>query len=142
MQSLAQSLPEYPVVAALYGAGDTTAAQLIAEIGDVRRFKSKQALSAFAGVDPSPNQSGTREAKSTSITKRGRAPLRKTLFQIMECHLKRAPHDEPVFQFLDKKRAEGKPYYVYMTAGANNFLRIYYGRVREYLNALDSGDES
>ncbi|KKI51924.1 IS110 family RNA-guided transposase [Christensenella hongkongensis] len=142
MQSLAQSLPEYPVVAALYGAGDTTAAQLIAEIGDVRRFKSKQALSAFAGVDPSPNQSGTREAKSTSITKRGRAPLRKTLFQIMECHLKRAPHDEPVFQFLDKKRAEGKPYYVYMTAGANKFLRIYYGRVREYLNALDSGDES
>lgn len=142
MQSLAQSLPEYPAVAAMYGAGDTTAAQLIAEIGDVRRFRSKQSLSAFAGVDPSPNQSGTHEAKSTSITKRGCAPLRKTLFQVVDCYLKRAPHDEPVFQFLDKKRAEGKPYYVYMTAGANKFLRIYYGRVREYLNSLDSGDES
>ena len=38
--------------------------------------------------------------------------------------------------FLDKKRAQGKPYYVYMTAGANKFLRIYYGRVKEYLSSL------
>ena len=38
-----------------------------------------------------------------------------------------------MYLFLDKKRAEGKDYYVYMTAGANKFLRVYYGRVREYL---------
>ena len=30
----------------------------------------------------------------------------------------------------------GKPYLVYMTAGANKFLRIYYGRVKEYLASL------
>jgi len=42
-----------------------------------------------------------------------------------------------VFQFLDKKRAEGKPYYVYMTAGSNKFLRIYYGRVKEFMGTLD-----
>ena len=33
-----------------------------------------------------------------------------------------------------KKRSEGKPYYVYMTAAANKFLRIYYARVKECLN--------
>ena len=54
--------------------------------------------------------------------------------------LQKAPPDDPVFQFLDKKRAEGKPYHVYMTAGCNKFLRIYYGRVREYLNFLDLAD--
>ena len=43
---------------------------------------------------------------------------------------------------MDKKRAEGKPYFVYMTAGANKFLRIYYGRVNEYLAALDQSVES
>jgi len=37
---------------------------------------------------------------------------------------------------MDKKRTEGKPYYVYMTAGANKFLRIYYGRVKECLASL------
>lgn len=40
-------------------------------------------------------------------------------------------------QFLDRKRAEGKPFYVYMTAGANKFLRRYYAKVRDYLATLD-----
>lgn len=35
---------------------------------------------------------------------------------------------------MDKKRAEGKHYFVYMTAAANKFLRIYYARVTEHLN--------
>ena len=52
--------------------------------------------------------------------------------------LQNAPSDDPVFQFLDKKRAEGKPYHVYMTAGCNKFLRIYYGRVKEFMNTLDT----
>lgn len=140
MHRIAQMLPEYPVVIAMYGVGETIAPQLIAEIGDVRRFHHKQSLSAFAGVDPSPNQSGTRDTKSTAISKRGCAPLRKILFQIMKCLIKCKPYDNAVFQFLDKKRAEGKPYYVYMVAGANKFLRIYYGRVREYLNTIDGDD--
>ena len=41
-----------------------------------------------------------------------------------------------IFDVESKKRAQGKPYYVYMTAGANKFLRIYYGRVKEYLSSL------
>ena len=61
--------------------------------------------------------------------------LRKTLFQIMDVLIKTKP-DDAVYLFMDKKRAEGKPYYVYMTAGANKFLRVYYGRVKEYLSAL------
>ena len=56
----------------------------------------------------------------------------------METLIKKSPPDDPVFLFIDKKRAEGKPYYVYMTAGANKFLRIYYGKVREYFASLDT----
>jgi len=52
--------------------------------------------------------------------------------------LQKAPSDDPVFQFLDKKRAEGKPYHVYMTAACNKFLRVYYGRVKEFMNMLDT----
>ena len=36
-------------------------------------------------------------------------------------------------------RDRGKPYYVYMTAGANKFLRIYYGRVKEYREVFQFG---
>ena len=56
--------------------------------------------------------------------------------------IQRSPVDNSVYAFMDKKRAEGKPYYVYMTAGANKFLRIYYGRVNEYLAALADPEES
>ena len=138
MRRLSAMLPEYDVVMAMHGVGDTLGPQLMAEIGDVRRFYSKKALVAFAGLDAPPYQSGTFEAQSRSISKRGSASLRKTLFQIMSCILQTSSLDEPVFQFLDKKRADGKHYYVYMMAAANKFLRIYYARVKEHLEQLEN----
>lgn len=56
---------------------------------------------------------------------------------MMTILLQKAPPDDPVFQFPDKTRAEGKPYYVYMTTRCNKFLRVYYGKVKEYMNSLD-----
>lgn len=138
MNKLASQLPEYPVVMQMYGVGESLGPQLIAEIGDVRRFQRKQSLVAFAGIDPAPNESGDYRARSNRTTKRGSPYLRKTLFNIMTIHLQRAPLDEPVFQFLDKKRAEGKPYYVYMTAAGNKFLRRYYAKVMTYLATLEN----
>jgi transposase len=138
MLALASALPEYPVVLAMNGVGKTLGPQLMAEIGDIRRFSRKQSLIAFAGVDAPPFQSGSFEAKDRSITKRGSSSLRKTLFQVMSCLLQSSMSEDSVYQFLDRKRAEGKRYYVYMVAGCNKFLRIYYGRVNEYLDSLDS----
>ncbi len=137
MNRLAEQLPEYPVVLSMYGVGNSLGPQLMAEIGDVMRFERRNSLTAFAGVDPGANQSGTYEAKSNRASKHGSPELRKTLFLVMDALIKRAPPDDLVFCFMDKKRAEGKPYFVYMTAGANKFLRIYYGKVKEYLTALD-----
>ena len=37
-------------------------------------------------------------------------------------------------------RSEGKHYYVYMVAGGAKFLRIYYARVKEALDAQDAAD--
>ena len=138
MQSLAQKLPEYPVVMQMFGVGPTLGPQLMAEIGDVRRFYSKKALVAFAGIDAPPYQSGTIDARSRSISKRGSSSLRRTIFLVMSVILQQKPLDEPVYQFMDKKRAEGKPYKVYMMASANKFLRIYYATVKTYLDALEA----
>ena len=140
MRETASRLPEYPVVMAMYGVGPSLGPQLMAEIGDVTRFTHKGALTAFAGVDPGVNESGSYEQKSVPVSKRGSAQLRKALFQVMDCLIKTMPADDPVYLFMDKKRAEGKPYYVYMTAGINKFLRIYYGRVKEYLLSLQQSE--
>lgn len=131
MDVLVSHLPEYETVMDLYGVGKVFCSQLIAEIGDVTRLKSNKSLTALAGIDPPPNQSGKDDPKSRRISKRGSPALRKTLFLIMTIYLQRRPVDEPIYQFLDKKRAEGKPYKVYMIAAAHKFLRIYYARVKE-----------
>lgn len=136
MNETAARLPEYPVVMAMKGVGPSLGPQLMAEIGDVARFTHRNAITAFAGVDPGVNESGDYSQKSVHASKHGSPMLRKTLFLVMDVLIKIKPQDDPVYLFMDKKRAQGKAYYVYMTAGANKFLRIYYGRVKEYLASL------
>lgn len=136
MLTLASQLPEYPVVMQMFGVGPVLGPQLLTEIGDVRRFDRKQSLVAFAAVDAPPCQPGSFESGNRHISKRGSPRLRKTLFQVMPALIQHAPADDPVFQFLDRKRQEGKLYYVYMTAAVNKFLRIYYGTVTAYLSKL------
>lgn len=138
MISLARQLPEFETVLSIYGVGETLAAKLIGEIGDVRRFENKHSLVAYAGVDPGKKDSGKKVTKSGAITRSGDALIRKAAFQAVECYLLTSPADEPVYQFLDKKRSEGKLYYVYMTAACNKFLRIYYARVKECMDSLES----
>ncbi len=138
MNKIVSALPEYETVMSMFGVGTVLGSQLIAEIGDVSRFPNKKALVGFAGLDASPFQSGNFNPQSRSISKRGSGALRKTLFQVMSVILQQAPANNSVFQFMDKKRLEGKHFYVYMTAAANKFLRIYFARVMEHLNSLSA----
>lgn len=137
MQRLASLLPEYPVVMEMFGVGPTLGPQLMAEIGDVRRFYSKKALVAFAGIDAPPNDSGVISGRHRGMSKVGASSLRRTLFIVMGVYLQTAPLNEPIYQFMDRKRAEGKPYRIYMMASANKFLRRYYAIVKAYLDTLE-----
>ena len=125
MTRLAKQLLEYDTVLAMYGVGKLTAVQLKAEIGDVRRFPRRSSIVGFVGVDPAIDESGKYVSKSNPTTTHGSPHLRKTLYQVVCTCLKKSPADEPVYQFLDKKRAKGKPYFVYITAAQTKFLRIY-----------------
>ena len=136
MQRLAKMLPEYPVVSAFYGVGDVLCPQIMAEIGDIYRFRNKGSLVCFAGLEAPPYQSGKFESDDRRISKKGSPHLRKALFQVMDCLIRKSPADDPIYQFLDRKRSEGKHYYCYMTAGSAKFLRIYYARVMEYMDKL------
>ena len=134
MNHMASQLPEYETVMSMAGVGESLGPQLIAEIGDIRRFKDKHSLVSYAGIDPHKNQSGKMDSKSGKASKRGSPYLRKALFLVMSCLMQNKMADDPVYQFLDRKRAEGKHFYVYTTAAANKFLRMYYGKVRNCLS--------
>ena len=113
------------------GIGDVLAPRIIAEIGDVRRFRNKHSLIAYAGIDTPPYQSGAFNASERKISKRGNSYLRKTGYEIMQSLIKHKPAYDPVYEFIQKKRGEGKCGKEAMIAGVNKFLRIYYGKVME-----------
>lgn len=135
MKRIAEMLLEYETVMDMFGVGDKTGPQLMAEIDDTRRFHNRRAITAYFGYDSENDDSGQHISKSNRITKKGNSALRRTLFTIMMALIQNQPADNPFYQFLDKKRSEGKHYYCYMTAAANKFLRIYYAQVNEVLNA-------
>ena len=136
MQALAKTLPEYSLVREMPCIGDTLAPRLIAEIGDVRRFHSKRALIAYAGIDAPPYQSGKFCANNRHISKRGNRYLRKTGYEVMQSYVMHKPANDPIFTFIEKKRSEGKCGKLAMVAGLNKFLRVYYGKVTELYRSL------
>ena len=131
MSNLAKQLPEYSVITDMPGIGDALATRFIAEIGDVRRFKNKHSLVAYAGIDAPPFQSGNYEGKNRHISKKGNKYLRKTGYEIMRC-ITSANTDSgtnDVYDFICRKRSEGFEYKKACIAGLNKFLRVYYGKV-------------
>ena len=141
MLNLCKQLPEYETVMAMYGVGKSTGPHLMAELGDVRRFPHRSSIVAFAGVDPGVVGSGKMQLSSVTTSKRGSPQLRKALFQVVSTYVKCKPENEAFYQFYAKKRDEGKPFFVCTTAAANKFLRIYYARVKECLNAAESATQ-
>lgn len=132
MHTIAKELKEYDTVINMKGVGEILSVRLIAEIGDVRRFHSKKALIAYAGIDSPPYESGGFVGTKRRITKRGSALLRKTGYEVMQSlKAKKPKEDAAVYVYMLKKESEGKAKKVAKIAALNKFLRIYYARVME-----------
>ncbi len=71
MDEMAKTLPEYQTVSDMNGAGPKTRSRLIAETGDVTRFRNARCLIAYCGIDAPPYQSGQFQANNRHISKRG-----------------------------------------------------------------------
>lgn len=139
MDELARKLPEFETVSNMSGVGNKIRARLIAEIGDVRRFKNSNCLIAYAGIDVPPFQSGQFVATNRRITKRGNKHLRKVGYETMKSLKTVKPtRDNAVYLFIVKKENEGKGSITAKIAGLNKFLRIYYARVMEVYKNLEN----
>lgn len=132
MKKIASTLPEYDVVRAMSGVGDVLAVKLIAEIGNIHKYRNSSALIAYAGIDAPPYESGKFIGNNRRISKRGSALLRKIGYETMRCLKSIKPtNDAAVYKYMVKKETEGKPAKVAKIAALNKFLRIYYARVKE-----------
>lgn len=86
------------------GIGQTLAATIAAEVGDINRFRNGKALVAYAGLDPRVRQSGTSLLRNTRLTKRGSPHLRHALFLAAAIGQR---HDPDLKDQYAKKRNEG-----------------------------------
>ena len=67
------------VILTIPGIGFLNGAMILGEIGNISRFSNPSKLLAYAGLDPTVNQSGKFNAKSTKMSKRGSKLLRYAL---------------------------------------------------------------
>ena len=137
MDKLARELPEYDVISEMPGCGKKLTSRIIAEIGDVRRFKNAGSIIAYAGLDAPPYQSGQFEATNRHISKRGNKYLRKTGYEVMKSIKSSCRLDNDLKSYIIKKENEGKLKKVAKIAGLNKFLRMYYGIVKKKYRELN-----
>lgn len=137
MDKLARELPEYDVISEMPGCGKKLTSRIIAEIGDVRRFKNAGSIIAYAGLDAPPYQSGQFEATNRHISKRGNKYLRKAGYEVMKSIKSSCRLDNDLKSYIIKKENEGKSKKVAKIAGLNKFLRMYYGIVKKKYKQLE-----
>ena len=110
----------------IFGIGEFTTSLIIAEIGDINRFRNIKELTAYCGLDPSIKQSGKSINIKGPISKSGNKYLRKILFiSILNIlSLTRLCHTENDIEiYYRKKRNEGKHHYVATIACTTKLLR-------------------
>ena len=99
------------------------AAMIIAEVGDFSSFKSADQILAYAGLSPTTYQSGQLTTSYARMEKRGSRYLRYALFNAA----KYVCNWDPTFRnYLAKKRAEGKHYFVAISHACKKLVRVIY----------------
>ena len=131
MNEVANSMDEYNEVKNMSGVGNRLAPILIAEIGDIRRFKNAGSLIAYAGIDAPPYQSGQFEAINRHISKRGNKYLRKAGYEVMKSIKSFCKVGNELYDYMLQKESEGKCKKSAKIATLNKFLRQYYGILKK-----------
>jgi len=109
------------------GIGSVCGAIIAGEIGDIGRFEKPSNLVAYAGLDPSVFQSGEFTGSRNRLSKRGSKYLRWALWiaadraRIFDPHLK---------AYYEKKRSEGKPHKVAISAVARKLCNIIFAMLK------------
>jgi len=105
------------------GIGETTAARLVAELGDITKFESAQALAAFIGVVPNVSHSGKRAPLHAPTGRLGAARLRAKLWMPTLVAVRRNPW---LRAFYERLLARGKLPKVALTAALRKLLHAIY----------------
>jgi transposase len=121
-QSIETPIKEIP------GIGDKTAPMIVAELGDLSRFKGGyKTLLAFAGLDPRIRQSGQWKG-TVKMSKRGSPSLRTALFQAASMGRIHNPALQEIYQH--HRYTKGKNHRVAISHVARKIVQIIWATCR------------
>lgn len=110
------------------GVGINLAPVILAEIGDINNFDKPSKLIAFAGTDPSENQSGNKLSSNDKTSKRGSPYLRHAIYTASLVAISGEPE---LRAYYDKKISEGKHHFVALAGISRKLLTIIYYILKE-----------
>ena len=114
------------VLATMPGVGMITIETLLAELGDVRRFRCADAVVSFAGLDPGVRESDGKR-KDLKLSKAGSPLLRWILIQLAHRVKKKSPRWRRPFERISKRAGNKKA----TCAIARRLLLVIYAMLRD-----------
>lgn len=117
-----------PDITTIPGVSTTTGAQIVAEIGDVKRFRNAASIVKYAGLNSGVDESGKYSAEGVPITKHGSPYLRRSLWLAAN---RARQYDPRLKEYYDKLRRKGKPHRVAVTAVARKLCHVVYAVMRD-----------
>jgi len=115
------------VLTTLPGVGTITAATIIAEIGDIKRFSNSGQLVSYAGINPTVRQSGTFTGNRNRMSKKGSPYLRLALWQ---ASVTSVMHNPVLKSYYEKKMKEGKNYMTVIGAVSRKLTGIIFSMLK------------
>jgi transposase len=115
------------LLVSIKGIGPRTAATLLAELGDVRRFTNARQVVAYAGLNPRQYRSGSSVEKRTRLSKQGNAAIRKALYFPALAAVQTNP---VVMALRSRLLARGLSKMAAIGAAMRKLLRLVYGVIK------------
>ncbi len=125
------ALEESIYLLSIKGIGLTTGAGILAEIGDISTYQSAKSLPKLGGINPSHNDSGVHRGTHTPMTKKGRARLRRVVYQAALCCIAHNPVFQADYRRLRERKRNPLPRMKAVGAIMNKLLRVVYALLKE-----------
>ena len=116
----------YKLITSIKGIGPVIANNLIIKTENFKRINTAKKAAAFAGVCPYPNSSGKMSMKSKTSHMADKK-LKSLLFLAAKTAV---THNKEYSLYAERKKLEGKPYFLIMNNVSNKMLRTVYGVIQ------------
>ncbi len=115
------------IISSIDGVSKKGAALISTQLGDITRFKNCKQVTAFSGLDPKTQESGTSVKKKGRISKKGNKTLREALFQsawYIYMQAQKEKGDKIFIDLVERLKEKNKHYYQILCAIAHKLIGI------------------